>query len=49
MYLVVFHKQTKTKKDKAAVDAVFFKRLGRILKILLPGWFTPEVPQIHPN
>lgn len=30
------------KKDKAAVDAVFFKRMARILKILIPGFFTME-------
>ncbi|XP_068676125.1 ATP-binding cassette sub-family D member 3-like [Montipora foliosa] len=31
-----------TKKEKAAVDAVFFGKLLRILKILIPGWWTPE-------
>lgn len=32
----------KGKKSKAAVDAVFFSRLYKILKILIPGWFCPE-------
>ncbi|KAK2142179.1 hypothetical protein NP493_4976g00001 [Ridgeia piscesae] len=30
------------KKDRAAVDAVFFNQLKRILKIILPGWFSAE-------
>ncbi|KAI0211665.1 ATP-binding cassette sub-family D member 3 [Lamellibrachia satsuma] len=30
------------KKDRAAVDSVFFKQLQRILKIILPGWFSAE-------
>ncbi|XP_050401971.1 ATP-binding cassette sub-family D member 3 [Patella vulgata] len=30
------------KREKAAVDSIFFGRLIRILKILVPGWFTPE-------
>ncbi|XP_067677885.1 ATP-binding cassette sub-family D member 3-like [Haliotis asinina] len=30
------------KKEKAAVDGVFLRRLMHILKILIPGWFTPE-------
>ncbi|XP_074642517.1 ATP-binding cassette sub-family D member 3-like isoform X2 [Tubulanus polymorphus] len=30
------------KKEKAAVDGIFFRRLLRILKIIVPGWFTPE-------
>ncbi|XP_067934177.1 ATP-binding cassette sub-family D member 3-like [Watersipora subatra] len=37
------HELAKTpKRDKAAVDGVFFKRMMSILKILVPGWFTPE-------
>ncbi|KAF6025465.1 ABCD3 [Bugula neritina] len=31
------------KRDKAAVDGVFFRRIMAILKILVPGWFTPEM------
>ncbi|XP_073227312.1 ATP-binding cassette sub-family D member 3-like [Porites lutea] len=35
--------QEKTqKKEKAAVDAVFFRKLLRILKIIIPGWLSPE-------
>ncbi|ESO88146.1 hypothetical protein LOTGIDRAFT_206931 [Lottia gigantea] len=30
------------KKERAAVDSVFVGRLIRILKILVPGWITPE-------
>ncbi|XP_078353944.1 ATP-binding cassette sub-family D member 3-like isoform X1 [Oculina patagonica] len=30
------------KKEKAAVNGVFFRKLLRILKIIIPGWFTPE-------
>ncbi|XP_012940917.1 ATP-binding cassette sub-family D member 3 [Aplysia californica] len=30
------------RKEKAAVDSVFFGRLTNILKILVPGLFTPE-------
>ncbi|XP_041357147.1 ATP-binding cassette sub-family D member 3-like [Gigantopelta aegis] len=30
------------KREKAAVDSVFFRRLLNILKILVPGWLTPE-------
>ncbi|KAK7501139.1 hypothetical protein BaRGS_00007624 [Batillaria attramentaria] len=30
------------KKERAAVDGVFVRRLARILKILVPGWFTME-------
>ncbi|XP_038048364.1 ATP-binding cassette sub-family D member 3-like isoform X2 [Patiria miniata] len=33
----------KVKKDRAAVDIVFFKRLVRVLKVLVPGWFSAEV------
>ncbi|XP_033636380.1 ATP-binding cassette sub-family D member 3-like isoform X2 [Asterias rubens] len=32
----------RSKNDKAAVDLVFFKRLGRVLKVLIPGWFSAE-------
>jgi ATP-binding cassette subfamily D (ALD) protein 3 len=31
------------KKEKIAVDAVFFKRLWRLLKIIVPGVMTPEM------
>ncbi|XP_029198545.1 ATP-binding cassette sub-family D member 3-like [Acropora millepora] len=30
------------KKEKAAVDALFFSKLMRILKIIIPGFWTPE-------
>jgi len=30
------------KKEKIAVDAVFFKRLWRLLKVIVPGFLTPE-------
>lgn len=30
------------RKEKAAVDGVFFRKLLRILKIIIPGWLTPE-------
>ncbi|XP_014677132.1 PREDICTED: ATP-binding cassette sub-family D member 3-like [Priapulus caudatus] len=35
-------KHGKKKQEKVAVDAVFFSRLWRILKILIPGWSSPE-------
>ena len=35
------------KRDRAAVDMVFFRRMSRILKILIPGWLTPEVQKSH--
>nr|UOU03346.1 ATP-binding cassette subfamily D3 [Brachionus rubens] len=31
------------KKNKVAVDPKFFKNLRRLLKILIPSWFSPEV------
>jgi len=31
------------KEDRAAVDKVFFRRLSRILSILVPGWFCAEM------
>ncbi|XP_045160208.2 ATP-binding cassette sub-family D member 3-like isoform X2 [Mercenaria mercenaria] len=31
------------KKERAAVDGVFFRRMGKILGILLPSWFSHEV------
>lgn len=31
------------KSDRAAVDAKFFIKLIRLLKIIVPGLFTPEV------
>ena len=30
------------KGERVAVNAIFFKRLGTLLKIILPGVFTPE-------
>ncbi|XP_048761337.1 ATP-binding cassette sub-family D member 3-like [Ostrea edulis] len=39
---VVIHESGSSKKERAAVDSVFFKRLVRILKILIPGWFVSE-------
>ncbi|XP_052688912.1 ATP-binding cassette sub-family D member 3-like [Crassostrea angulata] len=39
---VVIHEAGASKKERAAVDSVFFKRLLRILKILVPGWFVAE-------
>lgn len=30
------------KKERAAVDMVFFRQLIKILRILVPGWFTAE-------
>ncbi|KAK3609748.1 hypothetical protein CHS0354_029196 [Potamilus streckersoni] len=38
---VVIHEKVE-KKDRAAVDAVFCRRMIRILKILVPGWLTQE-------
>ncbi|PVD23572.1 hypothetical protein C0Q70_16844 [Pomacea canaliculata] len=34
--------QHDSRKEKAAVDALFIRRLKAILKILVPGWFTME-------
>ncbi|KAK7100602.1 ATP-binding cassette sub-family D member 3-like [Littorina saxatilis] len=34
--------QHNQKKERAAVDKVFMRRLGRILKILVPGWLSME-------
>ncbi|XP_062581521.1 ATP-binding cassette sub-family D member 3-like isoform X2 [Saccostrea cucullata] len=39
---VVIHESGSARKERAAVDAVFFKRLLNILKILIPGWFVSE-------
>ncbi|XP_021344999.1 ATP-binding cassette sub-family D member 3-like, partial [Mizuhopecten yessoensis] len=39
---VVIHESVSQKKERAAVDAVFFGRLVRILKVLIPGWLTAE-------
>ncbi|XP_069128323.1 ATP-binding cassette sub-family D member 3-like [Argopecten irradians] len=39
---VVIHESVSQKKERAAVDGVFFGRLLRILKVLIPGWFTAE-------
>lgn len=33
----------KKKKDTAAVDGKFFAQLLRLIKIIIPGAFTPEV------
>ncbi len=41
--LMCILQQKQEKRDRAAVDGVFFRRLIRILKILVPGWLTPEV------
>ncbi|XP_071151452.1 ATP-binding cassette sub-family D member 3-like [Mytilus galloprovincialis] len=38
---VVIH-ETGGKKERAAVDLDFFKRLWSLLKILIPGWVTKE-------
>ncbi|XP_063416556.1 ATP-binding cassette sub-family D member 3-like [Mytilus trossulus] len=38
---VVIH-ETGGKKERAAVDVDFFKRLWSLLKILIPGWVTKE-------
>lgn len=35
-------KEDQTKRSKAAVDTLFFSRLYKILKILIPGWFSTE-------
>uniref|UniRef100_T1JIS1 ABC transmembrane type-1 domain-containing protein n=1 Tax=Strigamia maritima TaxID=126957 RepID=T1JIS1_STRMM len=36
--------ETKRKsKEKTQVDRIFFRNLLKILKIVIPGWFTPEV------
>lgn len=34
--------QKKKSKTKAQVDAVFFRELKKLLKIIIPGWFTAE-------
>ncbi|XP_064604426.1 ATP-binding cassette sub-family D member 3-like [Liolophura sinensis] len=39
---VVIAPSVSDKKEKAAVDKVFFRRLLKILRILVPGWFTQE-------
>ncbi|XP_052274387.1 ATP-binding cassette sub-family D member 3-like isoform X2 [Dreissena polymorpha] len=39
---VVVH-QSEGKKERAAVDAVFFRRMVKLLKILVPTWLCPEV------
>nr|XP_022318983.1 ATP-binding cassette sub-family D member 3-like [Crassostrea virginica] len=39
---VVIHESGASKKERAAVDYVFFRRLLNILKILIPGWFVKE-------
>ncbi|KAL8581644.1 hypothetical protein ACOMHN_049200 [Nucella lapillus] len=33
------------KKEKAAVDGVFVRRMAKILKILVPGWLSMEVSE----
>ncbi|XP_006825744.1 ATP-binding cassette sub-family D member 3-like [Saccoglossus kowalevskii] len=35
-------KQTGGSRDKAALDRLFLSRMWRILKVLIPGWFTLE-------
>ncbi|XP_060082720.1 ATP-binding cassette sub-family D member 3-like [Ylistrum balloti] len=39
---VVIHETVSQKKERAAVDGIFFRRLFKILKVLIPGWFTAE-------
>ncbi|KAK3911791.1 ATP-binding cassette sub-family D member 3 [Frankliniella fusca] len=34
--------KTKSTKSKAQVDAVFFAQLKKLLKIIIPGWFSAE-------
>lgn len=36
-------KKNKKKSDKIAVDGVFFNKLWKLLKILIPKWFSKEV------
>ncbi|XP_030623331.1 ATP-binding cassette sub-family D member 3a isoform X2 [Chanos chanos] len=40
--LLLKNEQKETKKDKASVDRVFFLRIGRILRIMVPRFFCKE-------
>ncbi|XP_071492061.1 ATP-binding cassette sub-family D member 3-like [Diadema antillarum] len=39
---VVLQNGRDRKKERAAVDSEFFRRIYRILRILIPGWFSKE-------
>lgn len=39
---VYFLLQKAKSKSKAQVDAVFFAQLKKLLKIIVPGWFSAE-------
>ncbi|XP_077981129.1 ATP-binding cassette sub-family D member 3-like [Glandiceps talaboti] len=43
--LIITDKDGK-KSEKAALDGVFISRMMRILRVLVPGWFTPETGYI---
>ncbi|XP_070562869.1 ATP-binding cassette sub-family D member 3-like [Ptychodera flava] len=40
--LSIVPEQKGESKERAAIDGVFVRRKIRILKVLVPGWFTPE-------
>lgn len=39
---ITLEEEKNRKKGKAAVDGVFFRQLLKILKIIIPGWLSPE-------
>ena len=40
---ICFVKDKAAKKDRAAVDYVYFLRISKIIRIMVPRWFCKEV------